>query len=209
MKSGGGQAATLQCLQGRDRGAHQVQAHAAGPRSRPRLTGPSLSLARSLSLFLSFLSLSFSLALSLLLSLALSLSSFSLISLARALSLALALFSLSHSHTHTHTPSLSQSADGSATLIPNYAHVTNVFGVASNRLFQFRDLYWRAPEFGGVWYKSRHLKQVDLIAVGGRFGDADTELRARDQRLWPRHLGPPHVRPPNTNSFGWTVFEII
>ena len=28
------------------------------------------------------------------------------------------------------------------------------------RLLRFLDLYWRAPAFGGVWYKSRQLKET-------------------------------------------------
>ena len=44
---------------------------------------------------------------------------------------------------------------------------------ASNRLFQVLDLYWRSPESGDWWYRSRRFKQTnwsfsDALAVQRR-----------------------------------------
>jgi len=61
----------------------------------------------------------------------------------------------------------------------------------SYRLLNIRDLYWRSPESGGVWYKSRRLKRwFDPAATlrGARdderfTGGGRQEIRARSRSL--------------------------
>ena len=42
----------------------------------------------------------------------------------------------------------------------------------SNRLFEVLDVYWRSPESGGLWYKSRRLKKTICSLSEGEEGHA-------------------------------------
>ena len=49
----------------------------------------------------------------------------------------------------------------------SYACLPQALSAGSNRLFEVLDLYWRSPESGGLWYKSRQLKETICISFEG------------------------------------------
>ena len=62
-----------------------------------------------------------------------------------------------------------------------------VYRVASNRLFQILDVYWRSPESGDVWYKSRQLKKTVWYRDAGALEVGEAEFRKALRELRVRH----------------------
>ena len=54
----------------------------------------------------------------------------------------------------------------------------------STRLFQLLDLYWRSPEIGDVWYRSRLLKRAIFFLSEGSWVGVISSANTHNLYAW-------------------------